>query len=206
MSDPYFCAPACFIRFDGSDETLDWSGCPIVRLSDTASGLPPREETQVQCCWSPERFYVRFVCRDTYAVSKFENRDDPLYEQDVVELFIDEEGDGRKYLELEVSPRNVVFDAWIEHDGRERVTGLDKEWNLEGLRTGVRLIEPDCREYLISIPAAHFEAPLAPGVQWRANFYRIDEDESGMREYQAWRPTGKINFHMPSRFGTVVLT
>ncbi|MBB6735586.1 carbohydrate-binding family 9-like protein [Cohnella zeiphila] len=205
MSELYSCPRARFVRPGGGDETVDWSECASVLLAHAATGQPPREETQVQCCWSPDRFYVRFLCRDTHAASKFENRDDPLYEQDVVELFLDEEGLGRKYLELEVSPRNVVFDAWVENDGVDRVTKLDKEWDLEGLRTSVRLTDSDCREYLISIPASHFAAPLVSGVRWRANFYRIDEDAAGVREFQAWRPTGKINFHIPSRFGTIEL-
>ena len=43
---------------------------------------------------------------------------------------------------------------------------------------------------------------------WRFNFYRYDRirengEETGNIEYSAWSPTGKINFHMPERFGIV---
>jgi len=120
VPDVYRCRQARFARPGGGEEAIDWSGCDTVRLADTATGLPPREETQVRCCWSAERFYVRFVCRNSHTVADFVSRDDPLDEQDVVELF-------------------------------------------------------------------------------------IDEDRAGVREFQAWRPTGKINFRIPSRFGAIVL-
>ncbi len=36
------------------------------------------------------------------------------------------------------------------------------------------------------------------------NLYRIDRPLDGSDEYTAWQPTGKINYHMPEKFGTLV--
>lgn len=39
---------------------------------------------------------------------------------------------------------------------------------------------------------------------WRVNVFRIQQVPNG-REYQAWRPTGLIDFHRPSYFGELTL-
>ncbi len=92
---------------------IDWNNCDVIELSDTVTGRKPKEASEVRACWSTDYLYLWFLCKDLNIVSDFEQRDDPLFEQDVIEFFIDEEGTGTRYLELEVSPRNIVFDAVI---------------------------------------------------------------------------------------------
>ncbi|MDQ0091505.1 hypothetical protein J2T12_004942 [Paenibacillus anaericanus] len=184
--------------------SVDWDSCDVLELSDTVTGLPPKESTEVRACWNKDYLYVRFLSKDSNIVSDFTERDDPLYEQDVVEFFIDEEGKGTRYLELEVSPRNVVFDALIENDGLDAVKGLNKAWCFQDLLTSVDSNREGYLTTYISIPASNFIHPLHEGLSWKVNFYRIDEDLEGTREYQAWSPTGKVNFHVSSRFGTMV--
>jgi len=67
----------------------------------------------------------------------------------------------------------------------------------------------------IAIPFKDFytapNCPPKPGDVWRVNLYRIDhrKDENEHRfakriresEYSAWSTTGKIDFHIPQRFG-----
>ena len=63
-------------------------------------------------------------------------RDEPLYEEDVVEVFIDPFGGGTTYYEFEVSPRGVLFDALIHNtlDGNKEV---DTAWIAEGFQAEV---------------------------------------------------------------------
>ncbi|CAM4208259.1 carbohydrate-binding family 9-like protein [Paenibacillus alkaliterrae] len=199
----YYCKRARFTCEPDGSETVDWSFCDSMALTDTVTGLSPYEPTEVRACWSPDSLYVRFLCKDSYIVSGFTRRDDPLYEQDVVEMFIDEEGLGRHYLELEVSPRNVVFDAKIENDGVASITGTNKEWSFTGLQTNVEADGEGHFIYFIRIPSNNFKRKPEQGVSWKVNFYRIDEGKDGTRQYQAWQPTGAINYHIPSRFGTL---
>ncbi|SDW95607.1 carbohydrate-binding family 9-like protein [Paenibacillus sp. CF384] len=175
-----------------------------ILLRDTVSGDAPTEWTKVRCGWTAEALRIQFHCEDKHMVSDYSERDEPLYNQDVVEVFIDEDGSGTQYIELEVSPRNVVFDARITNDGSGSV-GIDTEWDIEGLHTEVSEVQPGQRMYDIRIPANTFSKPLEAGLRWRVNFYRIDERQDGIREYQAWQPTGLVNFHKPQRFGTLVL-
>ncbi|REE68020.1 carbohydrate binding protein with CBM9 domain [Paenibacillus taihuensis] len=185
-------------------EQEGWDSHEWVQLSDTVSGEASAERTRVRCGWTAEALLIQFLCEDTHIVSDYTQKDEPLYNQDVVEVFIDERCIGTGYIELEVSPHNVVFDARIGNEDN-RAVNIDLGWNIEGLQTSVNRIESGELLYEIRIPAAgNFETKLEEGIRWKVNFYRIDESVEGVREYQAWQPTGAVQFHMPGKFGTLL--
>lgn len=178
-----------------------WGRVPAQPLVDVVTGAGTRVSTTVQACRDSEALYIRFECEDDHVVSDYTKRDEPLYEQDVVEIFLDEEGAGRRYLELEISPHNVVFDALIKNDeGRIHVY---TEWDAAGMETSVD-VQGVKRVYVIKLPFVHFAALPEAGTKWRVNFYRIDESPEGKREYQAWSPTGAVDYHLPAHFGTLL--
>lgn len=182
--------------------SIPWDDIEEVVLVETASGASARMSTRAKACWTTEYVCFLFRCEDDYIVSNYSNRDDPIYEEDVVEIFIDEAGDGRRYIELELSPKLVVFDAVIENNLAGHIQ-LDVDWNIEDLRTNMYQTEdPVYRyEYEIMIPHQAFLNSISAGKQWRVNLYRIDEQEDGTKEYLAWSPTRAIDFHKPEFFG-----
>lgn len=180
-----------------------WESLHPEPLVDVVDGGKVEEPTQVRTCWDMQALYVQFECRDDYMVADYTKRDDPLYNQDVVELFIDEEGMGRRYLELELSPLNVVFDAYIENNANQ--IRVNTDWDAEGLETSVST-DGDRRIYTIKLPFTNFEQKPDQGTKWRINFYRIDDDRSGKRHFQAWSPTGAVDYHIASRFGSILFT
>ncbi|HZG83636.1 carbohydrate-binding family 9-like protein [Paenibacillus sp.] len=191
-----------FVEGGSSSAEDRWDGLELMHLQDTVTGEAPRLETAVRAYWDSKALHIRFDCEDDYVAASMTSRDDPLYEEDVVEIFIDETGEGRRYLEFEVSPRNIVFDAIIHRDEAGGLQ-IDKEWNAEAMETQVFANE-NRRTYFISIPFEAFAERPQLGTVWRWNLYRIDDDPSGRRHYSAWSPTGKVNFHMPARFGELV--
>jgi hypothetical protein len=105
------------------------------------------------------------------------NRDDRIWNEEVVEVFLDPDADGRNYAELEISPNNVVVDLLIAAPR----TGAVEEalaWDIAGLKTAVGrhaagwVVE-------IAIPWASLgrsgatQAPRA-GDRWRVGLYRIE--------------------------------
>jgi hypothetical protein len=106
-------------------------------------------------------------------------------------------------LELELSPFNVVFDAIIENDHGK--ISLNTSWDADELETSI-YTEGDTRFYVIKLPFTNFVHTPLEGTKWRINFYRIDEDRKGDRSYQAWSPTGAVDYHIPSCFGTLLFT
>ncbi len=183
----------------GNGDFIPWESLEAASLTDTVDGAAPRLRTTVKACWSDAALHVRFEYEDDHVVATMTQRDDPLYEEDVVELFIDEEGAGRTYLEFEVSPINVVFDAIITL-GDDRRPLADTAWDAEGLETNVGETKQGMRYAELHLPFVNFRRTPTDGTVWRWNAYRIDDDRDGVRHYSAWRPTGAVNFHVPERF------
>ena len=61
-------------------------------------------------------------------------RDSDTWTQEVIELFIDADGDRKDYIELQVTPANVVFDARFPRY-RSNLKAA-RAWNMKGLQTG----------------------------------------------------------------------
>jgi hypothetical protein len=142
---------------------------------------------------------VLFTCIDAEPWATITQRDGNLWEEEVVEVFIDPVGDLETYFELEVNPLNTVLDLVL----RRNRSGYRKDfaWDCEGLRTAaVRTREGWNAEFLIPFAALVPEAPKA-GDQWRVNFHRIDRPKNRDRELSAWKPTLLATFHAPQRFG-----
>lgn len=181
---------------------IPWEEIAGLELAGTVGGEPPRLRTVVKMCRTDDCVHVRFECEDDHVVAFYTNRDDPIYKEDVVEVFIDEEGAGTHYKEYEFSPRNVVFDALIEKRPDER-PNVNTAWDHNGLRSEVQARGDGTIVYEIAFPVKAFDKPPSPGTSWRVNFYRIDDDPQGQRHYWAWSPTGKVDFHRPERFGNI---
>lgn len=187
----------------GEGDNVPWSEVKGVPLSDTVTGKTPRLATMVKACWTNQALHIRFEYEDDHVVATMTRHDDPLYEEDVVEVFLDETGEGSSYLEFELSPINVAFDAVVTLD-EDGTVHPDTSWNADGLSTAVGKLASGLRYGEFRIPLANFRQPPEEGTAWRWNAYRIDDDKQGCRHYSAWSPTGKANFHVPAKFGALM--
>lgn len=177
----------------------------------------PQLPTEVRACWDERNLYLAFVAIDTDIWGKMRGRDDPIYEEEVVEAFICSGEDVTRYYEFEFSPHNVVFDGAVEcpESGDRRFLKVDVGWDCEGLRSAVQVVgtlddASDVDDRWTVEAALPFSAigreGRAPeeGERWRVNFYRIDR--AGEGEFSCWSPTlaDPPNFHVPGRFGEMV--
>jgi len=193
------------VRIDKAAEPIAWSHIEAMTLSEVVGGQRPRLLTVVRACWSTANLHIRFECEDDHLVATMKQRGDPLFQEDVVEVFIDELGGGKVYREFVVSPRNVVYEALIHNDLRGDIM-LDTTIRTEGLATKVEAMEAGSWSCELSIPLTSFQSNPDIGTEWGWNLYRIDEDKQGERHYWAWSPTGAINYHIPQRFGKLVFS
>ncbi len=76
-----------------------------------------------------------FHAEDTDAWATHTVHDAPLYEEEVVEIFLDPAGDLESYFKIEVNPLNTVCDLVL----RRNRSGWRKdfEWHCEALKTAV---------------------------------------------------------------------
>jgi hypothetical protein len=201
------------------DANLDeepWPGLAPLALAPSHGGVAPAgfQATALRLCHDGERLYVAFRCDDLDVWGSYTGRNQPLYEEEVVEAFLAPGGDPRRYFELEANPLGAWFEARIESpDGRRATLRADRDWVCAGWERAVRvhgdLARRDGRHQGWSvewaIPFAALGAPPpAPGERWRANFFRIDRAGGG--QFSAWSPTfaDPPDFHVPDRFGVLV--
>lgn len=200
------------ISIDGALDDPGWKDAPSTgAFLRTTDGAAARFRTEARLVWDEEFLYVGFDVQDDDVWAKLEKKDDPLYGEEVVEIFIDADGDGKTYDELELSPRNVQFDAYFP----ARRTGMDLAWD-SGMTTAVQikgtLNEPGSKDEgwtaEMKIPlkglAAVPRSPPQPGDKWRFNLYRLEwTDERKTNEGSAFSPPLVGDFHHLPRFGTL---
>jgi len=182
-------------------------GLPAVRLADAVTGGQPRLSTSVRVGLRDGALCVRFDGRDTGRVATLAGRDEPLWTEDVFEVFLSGEDPARLYFEFEVNPLGALFDARVESPALTRASmRVDASWNCPGLAARVSC-RPDRWSAFLTIPLAPWCGTPAP-ARLRANFYRIDRGAaSEPDEFTAWSPTlaEPPDFHRPDRFGVLRL-
>lgn len=186
------------------------AGCQPVRLRCATNGEVPRLVTSVAAWNDGECLNVLFSGADDRVVATYLEHDQPLWQEDVVEVFLAPR-DLTEYFELEVNPKGTTFDARIESpDGERSTMKTELAWTCEGFVAAVRrVIESDKAitfDVLLRIPFASLGGVPQSGASWRANFFRIDRHPQLGDEYSAWQPTMKnpADFHVPAAFGTLV--
>jgi hypothetical protein len=203
------------IVVDGRLDDASWQGAAAIPLVWADSGAQPRQPTTVRLLWDDQYLYVAFECQDDDIWGVTTERDKDIYNQEVVEVFVDDDCDDHSYIEIEVNPLNAVLDLFVLNRGGP-IRGL-WGWDSPGLLTAVYVDGDPTRRGTadrlwaveLAIPMSDFmtapHLPPRPGDVWHANVYRIDRAESG-DEYTAWSPPGRINYHTPERFGRLVFS
>ena len=191
------------LRFD--EET--WSGARHVRFG------PPEHFTEFRALWNEKGLYVRFDAKDRNPWWTYTQRDDPLWEEEVVEIFVDPSRTGDQYAELEINPANVVCDLWIVSGKLGK--NADRSWNLEGLQSKTRTEhgpdgEIDGWTAVLFLPWEGLGSlPPRPGETWRFNVFRIERpggeaDPETDVILSAWSPPPGRSFHVPDVFRDLV--
>ncbi len=203
------------IALTGQIDDPLWELGDVIRLVDNVTGKDADQQTVVRMVYSGTSLYIAFHCEDDYIWGTYDQRDSPIYNEECVEVFLSPAGSDHQYYEINVSPKNTVFDACIlsnraSHREAADFTGLTDFDS--GITTKVHIegefgIPGKGRfwsvEYAIPFSelfGAQNPVPV-PGDEWRINLYRIDSQEGGATRYYAWSPTGKIDFHCPWKFG-----
>lgn len=200
------------IVIDGALDDPGWKEVPSTgAFVRTGDGGKPRYRTEAKLAWDDEALYVAFEVEDEDVWAKYDTDDQPIYEEEVVEVFLDADGDGRTYNELQVSPRNVRFDAYFP----ARRQGMQLGWN-SGMTSAVKvdgtLNDPRDTDRgwtaEMRIPVANLSNvprwPPQPGDTWRFNLYRLEwHSNRRINEGAAFSPPLVGDFHHLPRFGVL---
>jgi hypothetical protein len=192
----------------------DWRSAPLHALVPVAGDAPPA--TTFRILAAPAALHLRIDCVATRLTCRMENDGDPLYLEDVVEVFLGPAGrDPALYLEYEVSPRgrDLLLLVACAADGTRSAW---RSWALAPerrpsarvrTRGGAAVHGARVRGWSadIRLPWALFAGlggRPAPGAEWRGNLFRIDH-AGGRPAHAAWAALDRAAFHQPARFGRI---
>lgn len=202
----------------GDGPSLD-PDAPCWRALSRLDWGPPPYRTVFSAGWVDEAFCFRFDCHDRRPWHTMTRRDDRLWEEEVVELFLDPAGHGRDYAEIEISPANVVCDVRVRSPWPSLASDLS--WDADGLETRVTPWlggGPDGWTALGRLPwsalmtlseVARLKVPPGAGDRWAFNAFRIKRPggpkapESGAL-YAAWSVPDAPSFHVPAAFRPLI--
>jgi hypothetical protein len=201
------------INVDGKLDDAPWRAAPDVGdFVVNRDGSPSQLKTQAKVLYDDSFLYFAFRCTDQNIWSTMKKRDQRLWEEEVVEVFLKADPNQTSYIELEVNPLGTMidiflldvrkplrFESWnseklkwaVQVDGTVDGKEGDKEWTCE-----IALPMDDI------IPAPN--RPPKPGDRWRLNLYRVEK--LPVRALLAWIPTLKDDFHRPEMFGVIVFS
>ncbi len=192
-----------------------WQHADAASLGDPVTGEPLKYRTTVRLLHDETYLYIGFECEDEYVWGTYTERDSSIFGEECVEAFICPSGKIRQYYEINVSPRNTVYDGYVLNastpEKRDIFSFVD--YTCQGLMTRIHidgeLGVPGAKgwsaEYAIpflSIIGSDNLVPV-PGEEWRINLYRIDSEKRGELDLYAWSPPGKRDFHIPWQFGVL---
>ncbi len=172
--------------------------------------VPSTYQSFAQVGYDKNYLYIAFTCFDTDIYSTFTKRDQRLWEQEVVEVFIDTDDNPNDYVELEVSPANILYDSWI--DDPRNITSETADFNLDDIHTAVQVFgtlnerNDQDRKWTVemAIPLTELSSEGTMDTrEWRINLYRINNDAYGPR-LMAYSPTGG-SFHQPDKFTSILI-
>lgn len=200
------------IKVDGNLNDAVWA--KAARFSDfrlNLDGTPSPYETEARALYDDAFLYFSFRCRDDNIWATFKTRDQHLWEEEVVEVFLQADPNRTTYIELEVNPLGTMLDIFLL-DVRKPLHY--ESWNSQKLKWGVQVFgkvdgkngdkEWTCEIALPLEDIVTAKNPPQPGDRWRLNLYRVEQ--LPQPALLAWSPTFKDDFHLPGKFGEMVIT
>lgn len=188
---------------DGFPRASQWADAPTTFFRHDWQGKPLAgpQSTRVQLLRGAGQLYLRFICKFE-SVNTFERAGSdsaiwPLWERDVVELFLQapQRAGLNSYREVQVAPNGLLQEIAVEVSGKKRINGGSRA------RTHV-----DAGN---KVWTAELAVPMqdSGGDGWRLNLFRV-EGAGKERVHSAWSPTGtgggKPDFHVPAAFGRLL--
>ncbi|WP_419163029.1 carbohydrate-binding family 9-like protein [Candidatus Palauibacter sp.] len=181
------------VVLDGALDDPAWRVAPWTQsfVDIRGEGWPdPSRTTRVKITWDEHGLYVGAELEEPHLWATLADRDAIVYRENDFEVFLDPDGDGLAYYELEINALGTEFDLFLDKPYR-RKGKANVGWDMEGLRTAVRLEgtlnDPSDGDagwsVEIAIPWSAFRPPEAPrhaaagaprpGEVWRVNFSRV---------------------------------
>jgi hypothetical protein len=203
------------ITIDGVLDEKIWGMVDTMKMVDNSTGNPPLQATRAMATWDSACLYIAYIVTDNDIKGTMTKHDDPLYNEEIVGVFIDADADLKTYVELEWNCLNTSRDNFMP--------GGAMEWNAAGMKNAVKIRgTPNNSNDVdtgwtveIAIPWKSLDTNMATRVplppknndKMRGEFYRIDRRTNpAATDISAYSPTMNSNLHTPSMFCTILFS
>ena len=203
------------IKLDGKLDEKEWAQAASTGdFVRTIDGQAAEQKTTAKVLYDDKNLYVAFQNADTDVWSTLDKHDDKLWTQEADELFIDADGDGKTYIELQANAKGATFDSYLptyRQNQNDFESGLKSAVHVDGtinkrddkdIGWTVELSFP-----LESAKGKEKEMKNVPpklGTEWRVNFFRMDQPTGRPQAGTGWSPPMVGDFHALDKFGILV--
>lgn len=201
------------INVDGRLDERAWAEVkPVGDFRNNRDGSASKLPTVARVLYDDNFIYFSFRVEDKNIWATMKQRDQHLWLEEVVEVFLQASSTVPNYIELEVNPLGTLLDIYLI-DTRKFLHY--ESWNSEHLKWAVKIDgtvdgKENDRQWTceIALPiediATAPNRPPKPGDRWRMNLFRV-ERKPEIAEL-AWSPTLQDDFHILPRLGELVFT
>src|SRR3569833_277933 len=201
--------------------SLSVPACPAKSSVKYDRSVPDKDAfppTQVDLCYDDSAIQLTFTANDevNFFYNASQTTNDGIWAYEVMEAFIYQgTNDPTTYLEFEVSPNNVTFNAFIYNPTKVRAAGTLMDtafWGapiVDGL-TAETFLDREAKTWTSAVWVLlgffNVDKGQARGTKWRMNFFRTITNATMFPDQLlgAWSPTNQSNFHMTPFFGHVL--
>ena len=220
------------ITVDGRLDESDWRGA---NWSDDFGDIEgdrqpsPPYKTRVKMLWDDKFLYIGAELQEPHIWGTLKRHDSVIFQDNDFEVFLDPDGDGHNYGELELNVLNTTWDLRLPKPYKDGGMA-DDSWEIEGLQTATSsdgtindasdvdrgwTVEIAIPLKSISVLKARVDLQgqiPVDGEQWRINFSRVEWDieidgakyrkVAGKPEHNwVWTPQYTVNMHRPETWG-----
>ena len=129
------------IKVDGKLNEADWQKAQSTSSFVDISGegfAKPCYDTSAKMLWDDNYLYVGAVLQEDDIKAKLSQRDTIIYYDNDFEVFLDPDGDGQNYFEIETNAKGVIFDLMLDKPYRSGGNFMI-QWDCPGLQLAIHL-------------------------------------------------------------------
>ncbi|KAM0550601.1 hypothetical protein ACHAPJ_008859 [Fusarium lateritium] len=195
--------------------------CPktgTIKFSKSVPDQKPFPRTEVDLCYTHNALSLTFTALDekNFYFNASQGTNDDIWEYEVMEAFIYKGvDDPQTYLEYEINPNNVTYQAFVYNPSKDRAEGAPFDHFFisdpagDGFEAETKLNKRAKRWVSkASIPLGLFNVDpgKARGTKWRMNFFRTVTSPKTFpdQELGGWSSPDKASFHITKYFGHVL--
>ncbi len=211
----YYCSfSTSELKIDGKVDDAIWE--EIKAISFVANEKEDlKANSWFKAAWDENYVYFYFWMEDKDLVGEMTKRDDHLWNEEVMEIFIDADCNPKTYYEFEWNPLNTLLDLYVLNPNCNReVIRQWWSWDCEGIKSAVQIdgtlnnsSDIDKGWSLeVAIPFSEIQSakniPPQEGDHWKFDLTRREGTEKeGTLQKSSWIPP---SCHFPLSYGKLI--